>query len=220
MKPTSFITLTFCAFALGTAALATAASEPIAVQNTNNTSIALLTGEAFSWTGFYIGGNIGGSLNNYDFRGPFSDGDRGVVVDTVQQFNEEFGLESDQDGLAFFFLQHQSVTDGTLMGGGQVGFMYQFGHFVVGVEGDVDRLATSASSLRSDTVEGFFEPDETIFVSSTLNSVRRAQSTWNASARGRLGWAHGPFLVYGTGGIAWTDVKVWASDSASTNFFV
>ena len=52
-----------------------------------------------------------------------------------------------------------------------------------------------------------------------LTSTRRADIDWNASARGKLGWANGHVLLYATGGAAWANVNVWAIDVANTDIF-
>jgi outer membrane immunogenic protein len=63
----------------------------------------------FSWTGFYIGGNLGGAWAS------------GSITDTAT-------------GLTF----SGSSNNGIFIGGGQVGFNYQVSNIVFGVEGDFD----------------------------------------------------------------------------------
>jgi outer membrane immunogenic protein len=70
----------------------------------------------FSWTGFYIGGNIGAGFNH------------GTITDSFNGFN--WGLNN----------------DATFVGGAQVGGNYQFNSFVVGVEGDFDWFANNNNS--------------------------------------------------------------------------
>ena len=64
----------------------------------------------FSWTGCYIGGNIGGARAKRELH------------------DERTGAEWGRTG------------DGVFMGGGQIGCNYQFNSFVIGVEGDADWL--------------------------------------------------------------------------------
>lgn len=71
----------------------------------------------FSWTGFYIGANVGGAW------------DRGSVNDTL--FGRSFNNGS---------------NNGVFIGGGQVGANYQMGSFVLGVEGDFDWAANNNNS--------------------------------------------------------------------------
>jgi outer membrane immunogenic protein len=73
--------------------------------------------------------------------------------------------------------------------GGQIGYNWQGvlglgGNWVVGVEADIQ-----ASGI-DDSVEGF---------KSSLN--------WFGTVRGRVGYAFGPTLVYGTGGFAFGEVE-------------
>jgi len=67
----------------------------------------------FSWTGFYVGGNLGGAWAQNN------------AVDTV------------------FGLNFEGSNDGVFIGGGQVGLNYQFGYAVVGVEADIDWTANN-----------------------------------------------------------------------------
>src|SRR3954464_8989850 len=61
----------------------------------------------FSWTGFYIGGNVGAAW-----------GERRVSY-------------------TFTGLEFSRSSDAVFIGGGQIGFNYQFNTFVLGVEWDV-----------------------------------------------------------------------------------
>jgi outer membrane immunogenic protein len=66
---------------------------------------------AFSWTGFYIGANIGGAWANNNW------------TDTLFLTN---------------FNKVNSNNDGVFIGGGQIGGNYQIGSFVIGGEWDFD----------------------------------------------------------------------------------
>ncbi len=71
----------------------------------------------FSWTGFYIGGNIGGAWANDN------------ITDNL------FGLNFNNGNNAVF------------VGGGQAGFNYQVGSVVFGVEGDFDWAANNNNTV-------------------------------------------------------------------------
>jgi outer membrane immunogenic protein len=76
----------------------------------------------------------------------------------------------------------------SLIGGGHIGYNLQYGNFVVGVEADINRTDFSATA-------SCFNPA----------FVCNASSDWNASIRGRLGYAADRFLVFATGGFAVAD---------------
>jgi outer membrane immunogenic protein len=70
----------------------------------------------FSWTGFYIGGNIGGAWSNNRW------------TDTV------------------FLTNFNNGNNGVFIGGGQIGGNYQIGQFVIGGEWDFDWAANNNNS--------------------------------------------------------------------------
>jgi outer membrane immunogenic protein len=78
----------------------------------------------FSWTGFYLGGNIGGAWAN-----------RNVTEN-------------------FFGTNFNSGSNGVFMAGGQIGGNYQFGNFVVGAEADFDWLANNTNNGNGVLVAG------------------------------------------------------------------
>ena len=89
-------------------------------------------------------------------------------------------------------------TDGTVTGGGQVGYNYQIDNFVLGVEGDIRGGGLStATSVPAGGLTNF-----------PAGSSFNASSDFNASVRGRLGYAWNQYLFYGTGGIAVADVNL------------
>jgi len=72
----------------------------------------------FSWTGFYIGGNIGGAWSN----------NRWNVVDPL------------------FVTNFNNGNNCVFIGGGQIGGNYQIGQFVIGAEWDFDWAANNNNS--------------------------------------------------------------------------
>ena len=226
MRPTrfSFTYAIFCAAAL-------CLSSGAKAQTPGST-------ELFNWTGFYIGGNIGGLSSDYGF-GHYTD-----TVDVDAQFSElpaitardpflnVLGGTMEDFGSASFPFPDTGTTFGqgsnqALLGGGQVGYNKQFGHWVIGVEGDYEGTSASGKTLSfgsaETTASGGGQPIPlgafTDTAETTLNAERKAETDWSASLRARFGYAVGPLLFYGTAGIAWTDVKVIASETASTDFF-
>lgn len=138
---------------------------------------------AYNWTGCYLGGNVGGKWARTD--------DSVTIVD-VPGFpgsgrTVNFGRE----------------TATTFIGGGQLGCNWQApgSNWVLGVEGDVDWQRWRTTRVQGVTLPPFVVGDSF-----------DARSDWQASARGRLGYAWDRFMIYATGGAAFTNVKV------ATNF--
>jgi outer membrane immunogenic protein len=159
------------------------------------------------WTGFYIGLNAGGTWSSNNT----------VDVDTVTAFNNVAVLSA--LGATFAPASALGTTadlpigsSGGFIGGGQVGYNYQFGpSFVAGIEADIQGIASSqgSSSLFRVTPRIGFPGDN---VDSLLSASKRAD--YIGTVRGRLGWLVTPtFLVYGTGGLA------YGGTSSNTSIF-
>ena len=135
----------------------------------------------FTWTGFYIGGQVGGAWGTGGNRFHAFDPDTNTFVDT------SFG-----------------GNPSGVIGGGHVGFDYQIPGWnwfsssgvVIGVEGTVD-----GTSLSKTTVVTF--PGD--FGGGTLSAHTSADI--QGSIRGRLGIAWDRVLIYGTGGVAFAGVN-------------
>lgn len=92
--------------------------------------------------------------------------------------------------------------------GGQVGYNWQTGNWVFGIEGDIQKSWQEESA--SATVPGGL-------------ATIKGEFPWFATLRGRLGYAWDRHLLYATGGAAWVNVKLsgtlagaTASDSDTT----
>jgi len=140
----------------------------------------------FSWTGFYIGGNLGGAWGH------------GTVTDTSNGLN--FGGNS----------------NGVFIGGGQAGFNYQFGNFVLlGVEGNFDWAANDNNSTGGISVPA---------LGGNIVQVT-SNNRWMTTVAGRLGVAYDRWLFYGKGGGGWvgndnftvTNVTTGASITGASN---
>jgi outer membrane immunogenic protein len=90
-----------------------------------------------------------------------------------------------------------SSTDG-FIGGGQLGFNYQFNTFVLGVEWDIDGTSLSRTSAAVPTALG------------TLQA--HASTDWISTLTGRAGFAVDRWLVYAKGGGAWVQNSVTVND--------
>lgn len=83
-----------------------------------------------------------------------------------------------------------------IIGGAQVGYNWQFNQFVLGAEGDFQASGESRS-------------DSASLAGITFTVDQKIQ--WFGTARGRVGYAFGPWMVYGTGGVAWQNYKLTVS---------
>ena len=160
----------------------------------------------FSWAGGYIGLNAGAVLDRNDpgqlrLTSPgfvFSD-PTGAFAGFPVTF---FGFPGGFSSVPF----NQSRAGVSFIGGGQAGYNFQSGNIVYGVEVD-------AQVLRSrDTLNGQFL-EFTPGLLPTANITRNTFATysierhWQATFRGRFGYAWDRLLVYATGGLAFTSLK-------------
>jgi outer membrane immunogenic protein len=128
----------------------------------------------FSWTGFYIGGNVGAGVLL----------DQGVLA---------LGLSADRHGVG-------------ALAGGQIGYNWQIGMFVLGIEGE-----GFWSGMKSTQNQFIGNP-------SFLVATYTARNKWDYDIAGRFGIAVDHALIYGkagwvAGGFDWN-----ASQISSTNF--
>jgi outer membrane immunogenic protein len=135
-----------------------------------------------TWTGFYAGINAGYSFGNDPYRFPadgFPDGGTSLTA-----------------------------PNGAVLGG-QLGYNWQIGNVVLGLEGDAqwtDQKATGCAGPLC-LVNQVPESDARLV---------EHRLRWFATLRGRLGWAHDGWLFYVTGGPAWGNVR--ETDSAVLDF--
>ena len=84
------------------------------------------------------------------------------------------------------------------MGGATAGYNYQFGSLVAGVEGDFNFLNSRGSAPAA--------------ASPGLDTRYGVRNGLLGTTRARLGYAFDRFLVYGTGGLAFTDTRFSVND--------
>jgi len=143
-----------------------------------------------SWTGFYLGVNGGwGWSKNTASETPFGAVGIGGILPQ--------SLDTSLNGAIF---------------GGQLGYNWQFGKWVLGIEGDFDGASINGSS------QSVF-PDLLGGAGGTATDGLMVHQNvqWLASIRGRLGYTWGPGLAYLTGGAAWENVKTNVMISTDTD---
>jgi opacity protein-like surface antigen len=173
--------------------------------------------EPMNWSGFYVGFNNGATFNNFHVGKQMTD------VNLTEQFYDLVGEPGDESGfIATFQTPGHSPTDTETIGGGQTGFRFQFGHFVVGGEGGFSGNGTSATGQSKEFQENqlFLETIQQNTTADTeFTSMHKIETTWNGFVGGNVGFAWNRFLFYGEGGAAFTDVHFESKKTADTSFF-
>ena len=146
----------------------------------------------FTWSGAYVGVNLGSG-----WRQPV---DFVTTMPSCTDFTTCLIVDPDT-GLASALGTGRSTRASGATGGFQAGYNYQFGAAVAGVELDWEYFKRTSSlgpnaGLMSDINLGL-----------PLLVSNEVASTWLATIRGRLGFAWDRLLLYGTGGVAFTDVR-------------
>jgi outer membrane immunogenic protein len=163
-----------------------------------------------TWTGFYIGLNAGGAW------------DDNHSVDTlgqpVQGFADGIGTGSfaansaaAATGSTFF------GNNGRFIGGGQIGYNWQFGRGVAGFEADIDGLVQqNRTSILNNKVGPFTFFGAGEVINSQITNTRTLD--YLGTIRGRLGFLATPsFLLYATGGGAYGGVGANTSIAQTNN---
>lgn len=147
------------------------------------------------WTGFFVGLNAGGTWS----------ASNNVHTIAYPGACNAFACP----GTSFYYAGLATGSAGGsssgFIGGGQIGYNWQFfNSFVGGVEADIQGVASSQS-------DGSFWNGADVFGVGTFGSMIRTSRSLDyiGTVRGRLGWLFTPTLmVYGTGGLAYGGVTV------------
>jgi outer membrane immunogenic protein len=140
---------------------------------------APMTAQVYDWTGFYFGANAGVGLG------------RSLTQLTIP------------DGTTVFAERSRFGAAGAI-GGGQVGYNWQFSSIVLGAEADLQ-----GSSIDDSRTCGLYCQPSTPGISARYDQ----KLDWFGTVRGRIGLASGPVLSYFTGGLAYGGVKTSVTES-------
>ena len=148
---------------------------------------------SLSWTGFYGGLNVGGGWS-------------------ATRGGNQFVPFTDPalPGSVFVLPGNNSASNsGGVVGGGQLGFDYQFGSSIV-IGAETDFQGTSIDSGDRNPVTALaspFVPGSVLIPLSSGNNVG-LNLPWFGTVRGRAGFLITPsLLIYGTGGFAYGEVQ-------------
>ena len=159
----------------------------------------------FTWTGFYVGVNAGYGFSdsnnrNFGFNGPLT-----AVGPTATPVVAFPGTVFGNNGA------NGQNRDG-FVGGGQIGYNYQFGNIVVGVEADIQYTDFGRNKNNGNGAFGVAVPNANIGIVAPGQIANvgffnggGSQSDYFGTVRGRLGYAFDRMMVYGTGGVAFRD---------------
>jgi outer membrane immunogenic protein len=177
-----------------------AAQTPAATQ-----AFAAVPPPVFNWTGFYIGGNVGygwgSARSEFDFLGATAfNGDGGPVT---------VGRSSNSD---------KANLNGAI-GGFQAGYNWQSSpNWLWGLETDLQWSGAKGRGNSSDSASGILFGSGGHYPNSydiNSNTDYTAKITWFGTARGRVGYAMDRFVIFGTGGFAYGNVKVEGSNTVT-----
>jgi outer membrane immunogenic protein len=150
--------------------------------------------EVWSWTGFYLGVNVG-----YSFGRSNSD---------VDIFDASTG--------DLLFARSNKFNMNGVIGGGQIGFNWQNGAWVWGLEADIQGSGQKGDTSAACAV-GFCNFDADTSPSDAAVATLDQRLRWFGTVRARLGATVAPtVLAYVTGGLAYGEIKTDASLSGFT----
>jgi high affinity Mn2+ porin len=137
----------------------------------------VLVNEPFNWTGWYVGVHMGDAWGKSNWTKP-----------------------PDQSGSLNLFNRYDAfATTGSYFGGFQFGYDYMLPNRVV-VGGIVDTSFPSFPDFNGLTIGG-----TSTFVSPVLGQQSYSETALSfGTVRGRIGYAPSNWLIYATGGFAWT----------------
>jgi outer membrane immunogenic protein len=125
----------------------------------------------FTWTGFYVGVNAGYGWSNNDSYAYYDP--------TVAYYGD-------------------SSNEGGFIGGGQIGYNYQMGAFVIGAEADIQYADLGASDNGYAGLAYYGD---------------NSDGNYFGTVRLRLGFAFDRALIYATGGLAYGDIATGSSSA-------
>jgi outer membrane immunogenic protein len=146
--------------------------------------------QPFTFTGFYVGGTVGGALGSSKYRetptGTFIAAGPNVISNIAA-------------------VGTSSTAPRGVIGGAEIGYDWQVGHFVLGFETDFSGWDMSSSA----GVVGVGYPGIPLqkIKGTAFTSTTSTNSNWLLTARPRVGFVNGNQLIYLTGGLAVSDVS-------------
>jgi outer membrane immunogenic protein len=173
----------------------------------------------YSWTGFYVGGNLGYSWG--DARTDIAGGEQ-TISHLIQFTNPP----------TTFGISHTQQRLNGVIGGGQIGYNFQFSpRWVLGFEADIQGSAERGGAIQSLNPFSGIDCNAVIIiggncvqffpVNGTAATAYDAKISWFGTVRGRLGFLiSDQVLLYGTGGLAYGRVELSGITNVNGSFLV
>jgi opacity protein-like surface antigen len=136
-----------------------------------------------AWAGFYAGATAGGAWASFDPR-------------TVAINNTYFGTAANVAAVDAAGMQ--SINPRSFIGGLEVGYNWQWGNLVAGLEADLQSLRLEGRAINGGPYPTPLAAADKFAITTSINS------NWLFTARPRLGYAVNNWLFYVTGGLALT----------------
>jgi len=140
------------------------------------------------WTGFYLGATAGGTWGDTSSKMSAAAGNGVVVIPPAD--------------IATIGAATSHHNDAGFAGGIEGGYNYQTGNLLLGLETDFNLFDLSQSESNTYNSALLINPPVTFTIDHKVNT------DWLWTLRPRIGYATGPWLVYGTGGLATSSVKL------------
>jgi outer membrane immunogenic protein len=158
----------------------------------------------YEWTGFYIGLSAGGGFGLGGINNNVTSALCSVAF---------IGLGCDLDQASSAAVAavpggFDRTKPSGFIGGGQIGYNYQMGWFVWGVEADFSGADISGSNSKTATATVVDVIAPAVIVN-TATGTANQKLDWLGTLRGRVGFVpFTPLLVYATGGLAYGHVSI------------
>ena len=138
----------------------------------------------FNWSGFYMGGTLGGAWGAFDptsstiFTGVY------LPAPDVAAVNAAGRQSFKSEGVAV---------------GAEVGYNWETGNLVYGLESDLQSIRLSGHAIAG--------PNHYAGIGPTFMIAANASANWLFTARPRVGFTYSNWLFYATGGLAVTNLN-------------
>jgi outer membrane immunogenic protein len=171
-------------------ALGTVAAQAADLPTRKEAPAPVFVPPPFTWTGFYVGLNAGGI---------WPSGSRSATL-----FDPNAGI--DGGFITAGFPGGLGSQSAGFIGGGQAGYNWQTGAFVLGIETDFDGTTVSKSIDRVGPAFAGPFADAAGLTGDFLSVHAKASLSWLGTTRARVGFVATPdnrLLIYATGGVAY-----------------